>query len=158
MINLIVWVCVGAFIGWLTYLILRGRSSLLLNVLVGVVGTVSTGYLLNTIFHVDTINQNILSIPALLLSVCGGAALLAAVNLFRFYRMRATTYNVLESKWKKVRVNIHTRWNRLSEEDIDQIDGQHERFIGLIQERYGCDKKVAENQLRGYINAVAGRL
>jgi uncharacterized protein YjbJ (UPF0337 family) len=62
--------------------------------------------------------------------------------------------DVIEAKWARVREKIHVRWGKLTEEDIDQIDGKHDEFIRILQVRYGCDKDKAEDDLQGFLRAV----
>lgn len=83
MIGFIVWILVGAVIGWLATTIMHDRSGLLINIIVGIVGAFVAGYLLTPIFHISTINQGAYSIPALLVSLGGAIILLAVVNFFR---------------------------------------------------------------------------
>jgi len=83
MLAIIIWLVVGAVIGWLAALIMHDRSFLLLNIIVGIVGAFLAGYLLSPLFGVGTINQGDFSIPSLLLSLAGAIILLAIVNLFR---------------------------------------------------------------------------
>ena len=67
------------------------------------------------------------------------------------------TKDIPEGKWKQVRSKIHARWNRLTEDDIDKIDGNRDQFIDVLQERYGVAKEKAENQLNRYLKAVTIR-
>jgi len=83
MIGFIVWILVGAVIGWLATTIMHDRSGLLINIIVGILGAFVAGYLLTPIFHISTINQGAYSIPALLVSLGGAIILLAVVNFFR---------------------------------------------------------------------------
>ncbi len=83
MINIIIWLIVGAVIGWVAALIMHDRSFLLLNIIVGIVGAFLAGYILTPLFGVSTINQGNFSIPGLLISLGGAIILLIIVNLFR---------------------------------------------------------------------------
>jgi uncharacterized membrane protein YeaQ/YmgE (transglycosylase-associated protein family)/uncharacterized protein YjbJ (UPF0337 family) len=153
MLNFIVWLIAGAVTGGLvTFVIRRRQSILLLNIVVGSVGAFVAGYLLSPVFHISTTTS--FSLPGLLASLGGTIVLLMIVNFF--VREHTVPDAVLEGQWNRVRNKIHTRWTRLTEEDIDQIDGKHDRFIRMIQERYGCAKKQAEEQLQGYLRAITG--
>jgi uncharacterized protein YjbJ (UPF0337 family) len=67
------------------------------------------------------------------------------------------TNDINKGKWAQVRSKIHARWGRLTEDDIDKINGKHDQFIGMLQDRYGCTKQKAEDQLRRYTKAVTAR-
>ena len=83
MLNFIVWLIAGAFIGWVASMLMRTPESLVINIVVGVVGAFVAGYVLTPFFGVSTINEGNFSVPALLVSLGGAVILLAVVNLFR---------------------------------------------------------------------------
>jgi uncharacterized membrane protein YeaQ/YmgE (transglycosylase-associated protein family)/uncharacterized protein YjbJ (UPF0337 family) len=151
MVNFIAWLIAGAVIGGLVTLILRRRHSiLLLNIIVGSVGAFLAGYWLSPMFHIITIS---FSWPGLLLSLVGTIVLLVVFN-FLVLREHTVTNTVLERQWNQVREKIHVRWSKITEEDCDQINGNHDRFINLLVERYGFAKGEAEDQLQSYLRAV----
>ena len=86
MINLIVWLVAGAAIGWIASLVMHtdAQQGTLLNIVVGVVGALIAGLLLNQ----PTINQSVFNLNALVISLIGAIVLLAVVNLVRRGRLR----------------------------------------------------------------------
>lgn len=82
MVNFIVWLIVGAVIGYVASSIMGRREGLLLNIIVGIVGAFVAGLVLTPFFGIATINQNDFSLPALLVSLLGAVILLAVVNMF----------------------------------------------------------------------------
>ena len=85
MVNFIVWIIVGAIIGWVASKIMgtSGQQGLLLDIVVGIVGALLAGWLLTPLFGISTINQSNFSLPALLVSLVGAIILLAVVRLIR---------------------------------------------------------------------------
>ena len=81
MVNLLVWIIVGAVIGYVATSLMGRREGLLLNIIVGIVGAFVAGLVLTPYFGIATINQNDFSLPALLVSLMGAIILLAVVNL-----------------------------------------------------------------------------
>lgn len=83
--NFIIWIVVGGILGWLASLVMRtdAQQGLLLNIVVGIVGSLLGGWLLAPLFGTGTINQNDFSISSLLVSFLGAVILLAVVNLLR---------------------------------------------------------------------------
>jgi len=84
MINLVVWLVAGGVIGWLAGIVMHDRSGVVINIVVGVVGALIAGLLLNQ----PTINQNVFNLNALVISLIGAIVLLAVVNLVRRGRLR----------------------------------------------------------------------
>ena len=86
MLNLILWLVVGAVIGWIASMVMRtdAQQGALLNIVVGIVGAAIGGFL----FGANTINSGVFSLGALLVSFIGAVILLALVNLLRSGRVR----------------------------------------------------------------------
>jgi len=85
MINFIIWIIVGAFIGWLASLIMHtdAEQGTLLDIVVGVVGAFVAGLVVNPLLGGGNINQGNFHLVSLLASLAGAVILLAVVNLFR---------------------------------------------------------------------------
>ena len=79
--NLIIWLLVGALVGWLASMVMRtdAQQGAILNIVVGIVGALIGGFL----FGGPTINSSALNLTAILISFVGAVILLAIVNLVR---------------------------------------------------------------------------
>lgn len=53
----------------------------------------------------------------------------------------------LKGKWKQVKGNVQKKWGKLTDDDLDVIEGDKEVLAGKIQERYGVSKEEAEKQI-----------
>ena len=62
----------------------------------------------------------------------------------------------MKGKWKQMKGSVKERWGKLTDDDLDVIDGQHDQLIGKIQERYGIAREVAQKQVDEW-NAQARR-
>lgn len=85
LLNFLIWLVIGGVIGWLASLIMKtdAQQGLLLNIVVGIVGSFLGGLLLSPLFGVAPLTQGGFSLPAALISLGGAVILLAIVNLFR---------------------------------------------------------------------------
>ncbi len=88
--NLILIIIVGGILGWLASMVMRtdGQQGIFLNIVVGVVGALLAGFLINPLIGGGTITQGDFSISALVVSFLGAVVLLAIINLFRRGSMR----------------------------------------------------------------------
>ena len=79
--NLIIWLLIGALVGWLASMVMRtdAQQGAILNIVVGIVGALIGGFL----FGGPTINSSALNLTAILISFVGAVILLAIVNLVR---------------------------------------------------------------------------
>ena len=83
--NFIMWIIVGGILGWLASMVMNtnAQQGMFLNIIVGIVGALLSGWFIAPLFGVGTINQNDFSIASLLVSFVGAIVLLAIVNLVR---------------------------------------------------------------------------
>ena len=88
--NLIIWLVVGGLIGWVASMIMKtdAQQGLILNVIVGIVGSLLGGWFVAPLLGAGTVNQSDFSIRGLLASLIGALILLAIVNLVRRGRVR----------------------------------------------------------------------
>ncbi|MET0322125.1 MAG: GlsB/YeaQ/YmgE family stress response membrane protein [Duganella sp.] len=88
--NLILWIVIGGILGWLASLVMKTdeQQGLILNVVVGIVGALLSGWFLAPLLGTGTINSDDFSLMSLVVSFVGALILLAIVNLFRRGRVR----------------------------------------------------------------------
>ena len=55
--------------------------------------------------------------------------------------------DVLKGKWKEIRGHAKKWWGQLTDDELDKIDGRAEELVGLLQQRYGYAKEVAEKEI-----------
>jgi uncharacterized protein YjbJ (UPF0337 family) len=53
----------------------------------------------------------------------------------------------LKGKWKQIKGSVKEHWGKLTDDDLDVIDGKHDQLVGKIQERYGIAKDAAQKQV-----------
>ena len=60
-------------------------------------------------------------------------------------RKSDAVWEELKGNWKQLKGSIKEKWNELTDDDIEAMEGRRERIIGKIQERYGETKYSAED-------------
>ena len=81
--NLLILLVVGGILGWVASLIVGGGGGILMNVVVGIVGALLAGFLINPLIGGGNIMSGDLSMSALVVSLLGAIVLLVIVNMFR---------------------------------------------------------------------------
>ncbi|MBA3946972.1 MAG: GlsB/YeaQ/YmgE family stress response membrane protein [Herpetosiphonaceae bacterium] len=85
--GLIIWLIFGGLIGWLASIIMHDRESLLMNIIVGIVGSLIGGFLFGVVRGGGT---RLLAFRPIgfVVSLIGAMILLGIINLFRRGRVR----------------------------------------------------------------------
>jgi len=55
-------------------------------------------------------------------------------------------WDQMEGKWKQAKGSIKEHFGRLTDDDLQVIAGNRDRFIGKLQERYGIAKEDAQRR------------
>ena len=65
--------------------------------------------------------------------------------------------DILKGKWLQAKGEVRNWWNKLTDDDVDQIQGDSEKFIGKLQERYGYTRDQAEKEMHKFMNTPEGQ-
>ena len=63
--------------------------------------------------------------------------------------------NEFAGKWKQLRGKIQEKWGKLTDDDLEQINGRREQLVGRVQERYGKRGEEADKEVADFFDAVA---
>src|SRR5688572_23936992 len=61
--------------------------------------------------------------------------------------------DILKGKWHQLKGSVRSRWNKLTDDDLGRIEGDVERFIGVLQERYGYGRERAEREMNDFLES-----
>jgi uncharacterized protein YjbJ (UPF0337 family) len=60
--------------------------------------------------------------------------------------------DIFEGNWKQLHGRVKEWWGRLTDDEIDQIEGRYDRLAGVLQERYGYSRQAAEDEIRAFVD------
>ena len=52
----------------------------------------------------------------------------------------------LKGNWKQLMGDAKKQWDKLTDDDLKQVEGRKDKLVGKIQERYGSSREEAEKQ------------
>jgi len=55
-------------------------------------------------------------------------------------------WDQIQGKWKQAKGSLRQQWGKLTDDDLDMIAGSREKFVGLVQERYGIAREEAQKR------------
>lgn len=56
-------------------------------------------------------------------------------------------WDQIKGNWKQAKGTLKQKWGQLTDDDLTRIDGQRDKLIGRVQERYGIAREEAERQV-----------
>ncbi|ADU12682.1 CsbD family protein [Asticcacaulis excentricus] len=56
--------------------------------------------------------------------------------------------NRIEGSWEQLKGHVQKAWGKLTNDDLNEIEGDRKLLAGKIQERYGVAQDEAELQIR----------
>lgn len=58
--------------------------------------------------------------------------------------------DIFEGNWKQIKGKVKEQWGKLTDDDLDMINGRRDQLVGRIQERYGLAREAVEERLREF--------
>ena len=55
--------------------------------------------------------------------------------------------DLIKGKWNQLNGEAKKQWGNLTDDDLLKIEGNRDKFVGTIQERYGKAKAEAEREV-----------
>ena len=55
--------------------------------------------------------------------------------------------DTLKGKWHELKGEAKMRWGKLTDDELEQIEGRVEKLIGLVQQRYGYNREQAKREV-----------
>src|SRR5947209_15352040 len=60
----------------------------------------------------------------------------------------------IEGNWKTFKGQVRQKWGKLTDDDIDVIEGKRTELAGRLQQRYGVAKDQAERDIDTWLKSV----
>ncbi len=60
--------------------------------------------------------------------------------------------DTFEGKWKQFKGEVKRQWGELTDDDVTRIEGNYDKFVGTLQERYGYEKERAQQEAEDFFN------
>jgi len=59
-------------------------------------------------------------------------------------------WDQIEGQWKQFKGKAQQNWGKLTNDDLDIVDGKREELVGRVQERYGLARDEADKQVKEF--------
>jgi len=64
-------------------------------------------------------------------------------------------WDQVQGKWKQIKGDAKGHWGKLTDDDVDQADGDREKLEGILQEKYGKTKEEIHGEVDEFMKKVA---
>ena len=55
--------------------------------------------------------------------------------------------DIIKGQWKQLKGEVRKRWNLLTDDDVEAVEGAVEKLEGKLQERYGWEKERVRTEI-----------
>lgn len=62
-------------------------------------------------------------------------------------------WDQIKGNWTQLKGKLKEKWGKLTDDDLTLIEGKRDQLVGIIQERYGVKKELAEKELDTFIQS-----
>ncbi len=60
--------------------------------------------------------------------------------------------DILKGKWKEIKGSLKQQWGKLTDDDLTEAEGHEDKFIGVLQKRYGYTRDKAEREYNEFMS------
>ncbi|MFM8322484.1 MAG: CsbD family protein [Chloroflexota bacterium] len=61
--------------------------------------------------------------------------------------------DIFEGKWKQMKGSVKRFFGELTDDDLTAAEGGYDRFVGVVQERYGWSRERAEDEVDRFFSS-----
>jgi uncharacterized protein YjbJ (UPF0337 family) len=61
--------------------------------------------------------------------------------------------DILKGKWEQLKGDARIKWGKLTNDDLDQVEGMREKLVGKVRERYGLARDRAELEVDDWLKS-----
>lgn len=58
--------------------------------------------------------------------------------------------DTIKGNWMQYKGKVQEQWGKLTNDDLDVVNGQRDQLVGRIQEREGVAQDAAEKQIKDW--------
>lgn len=59
-------------------------------------------------------------------------------------------WTTLKGRWHQIKGDIKSQWGKLTDDDLTKVEGDYEKLVGLIQQKYGYTRSQAEQEINSF--------
>jgi uncharacterized protein YjbJ (UPF0337 family) len=60
--------------------------------------------------------------------------------------------DIIKGKWKEIKGKAKQKWGKLTDDELDQMEGSYDELEGAIQKHYGYQKEQVKKEIDTFID------
>jgi uncharacterized protein YjbJ (UPF0337 family) len=60
----------------------------------------------------------------------------------------------IEGDWKQFKGKAQQKWAKLTDDDVELVNGKRTEMLGVLQSRYGHDKETSEREINEWLKSI----
>ncbi|KTC97589.1 CsbD family protein [Legionella erythra] len=60
--------------------------------------------------------------------------------------------DIFQGRWEEVKGKMKQAWGKLTDDDLQAIEGNQQEIYGKLQQRYGYNREQAEKAIKDFQN------
>jgi len=64
-------------------------------------------------------------------------------------------WDQVEGKWKQMKGSVKEKFGKMTDDDLQMIEGNRDKFVGKLQERYGYAREEAQRRADEWATAIS---
>jgi uncharacterized protein YjbJ (UPF0337 family) len=60
--------------------------------------------------------------------------------------------DIFKGKWKELKGRVKEKWGNLTDDDVTRVEGNTEKLVGILQEKYGYSKDKAQEEYNKFMD------
>ena len=78
-------------------------------------------------------------------------------NMEKSTNRTPTSQEMFSGQWRQMRGTLRSWWGKLTDNDWEQIGGQKDKLLGVLQEKYAYTRDMAEREIERRFNEYSGQ-
>jgi uncharacterized protein YjbJ (UPF0337 family) len=61
--------------------------------------------------------------------------------------------DTLKGQWRQLQGEAKRQWGKLTDDELTKIEGNYDKLLGKLQERYGYQREQAEREVDAWLKS-----